>query len=49
MELEIAEAGSDIEKIQPLFDKQKELEVLLEQKMERWEELSILVEQLEEE
>ncbi|GAA0306636.1 ABC-F family ATP-binding cassette domain-containing protein [Gracilibacillus halotolerans] len=43
----IVEAGSDMEVIQPLFEKQKELEKQLELKMERWEELSLLVEELE--
>ena len=34
----IVEAGSDMEVIQPLFEKQKEIEKQLELKMERWEE-----------
>ncbi|MFC4402799.1 ABC-F family ATP-binding cassette domain-containing protein [Gracilibacillus xinjiangensis] len=46
---EIEAAGSDIGKINPLFEKQNELEEQLEMKMERWEELSLLVEQLKEE
>ncbi|SER89403.1 ATP-binding cassette, subfamily F, uup [Gracilibacillus ureilyticus] len=46
---EIEAAGSDIGKINPLFEKQNDLEQQLEAKMERWEELSLLVEQLEEE
>ncbi|WP_208590658.1 ABC-F family ATP-binding cassette domain-containing protein [Gracilibacillus suaedae] len=46
---EIAEAGSDIGKIQPLYDKQNEIEQQLEEKMERWEELSLLLEELKEE
>ncbi|MGP4039491.1 ABC-F family ATP-binding cassette domain-containing protein [Gracilibacillus sp. D59] len=46
---EIAEAGSDIGKIQPLYNKQNEVETLLEEKMERWEELSLLMEELKEE
>ncbi|MFD2045251.1 ABC-F family ATP-binding cassette domain-containing protein [Ornithinibacillus salinisoli] len=41
----IAEAGSDSEKVQKLFSDQNELEVQLEEKMERWEELSLLVEE----
>ncbi|WP_058308770.1 ABC-F family ATP-binding cassette domain-containing protein [Gracilibacillus massiliensis] len=47
--LEIAEAGSDIGKIQPLYTKQNEVEQQLEEKMERWEELSLMVEELKEE
>jgi len=43
----IAEAGSDSEKIQELFKEQQEIEAELESKMERWEELSLLVEELE--
>ncbi|MFD2655695.1 ABC-F family ATP-binding cassette domain-containing protein [Gracilibacillus thailandensis] len=46
---EIAEAGSDIGKIQPLYNKQSEIEQQLEEKMERWEELSLLIEELKEE
>ncbi|QGH36421.1 ATP-binding cassette domain-containing protein [Gracilibacillus salitolerans] len=46
---EIAEAGSDIGKIQPLYNKQSEVEQQLEGKMERWEELSLLMEELKEE
>ncbi|WP_117161104.1 ABC-F family ATP-binding cassette domain-containing protein [Paraliobacillus sp. X-1268] len=40
----IIDSGSDAEKVQTYFDKQVELETNLEQKMERWEELSLLVE-----
>mgnify|MGYP001945426018 CR=1 FL=1 len=43
---EIAEAGSDIEKVQDLYNEQQKTETLLEQKMKRWEELSLLVEEL---
>ncbi|GIO25337.1 ABC-F family ATP-binding cassette domain-containing protein [Oceanobacillus sp. J11TS1] len=43
----IAEAGSDIAKVQPLFTEQQETETKLEEKMERWEELSLLKERLE--
>ncbi|MDC3416832.1 ABC-F family ATP-binding cassette domain-containing protein [Aquibacillus salsiterrae] len=43
----IVEAGSDLEKVQKHFQKQQELEAELEAKMERWEELSILVEEIE--
>ncbi|ENH97684.1 ABC-type transport system ATP-binding protein [Gracilibacillus halophilus YIM-C55.5] len=49
VEQEIAEAGSDAETIQPLYEKQQELEDQLEEKMNRWEELSLLIEQLKEE
>lgn len=45
----IIDAGSDLEAIQPLFEQQTELEQQLEQKMERWEELSLLIEELEDE
>lgn len=43
----IAGAGSDLGKVQDLYKEQEELEDQLEQKMERWEELSLLVEELE--
>ncbi|ASN06928.1 ABC-F family ATP-binding cassette domain-containing protein [Virgibacillus necropolis] len=43
----IAGAGSDLEKVQDLYKQQEEVENQLEQKMERWEELSILVEEME--
>lgn len=43
----IVEAGSDSEKVQKLFAEQQKVEVELETKMERWEELSLLVEELE--
>ncbi len=43
----IIDAGSDAEKVQKNFDKQVELEEKLEQKMERWEELSLLIEEME--
>ncbi|MGN8647959.1 ABC-F family ATP-binding cassette domain-containing protein [Gracilibacillus sp. HCP3S3_G5_1] len=46
---EIAEAGSDFDKIQPLYDKQSAMEQQLEAKIERWEELSLLIEELKEE
>ncbi|WP_156291969.1 ABC-F family ATP-binding cassette domain-containing protein [Oceanobacillus salinisoli] len=42
----IAEAGSDAEKVQELFKEQQEVEGKLEAKMERWEELSLMVEEL---
>lgn len=44
---QIAAAGSDAEKVQVLFAEQQELEQELEAKMERWEELSLLVEEIE--
>ncbi|WP_080873773.1 ABC-F family ATP-binding cassette domain-containing protein [Oceanobacillus timonensis] len=47
IEQEIAAAGSDIGKVQPLFTEQQEVEDQLEEKMERWEALSLLKESLE--
>ncbi|MYL60039.1 ATP-binding cassette domain-containing protein, partial [Virgibacillus halodenitrificans] len=44
---EITTAGSDSEKVQRLFAEQQAVEEELETKMERWEELSLLVEELE--
>lgn len=43
----IAGAGSDLEKVQDLFKEQGEVEEHLERKMERWTELSMLVEEIE--
>ncbi|RKQ31357.1 ABC-F family ATP-binding cassette domain-containing protein [Oceanobacillus halophilus] len=43
----IAEAGSDAEKVQDLFKEQQKVETELEEKMERWEELSLLIEEIE--
>ncbi|KHE71744.1 ABC-F family ATP-binding cassette domain-containing protein [Halobacillus sp. BBL2006] len=43
----IAEASSDFDKVQELYQKQGDLERQLEDKMERWEELSLIVEELE--
>src|SRR5699024_12832535 len=43
----IADAGSDLEKVQNLYKEQQEVEAALEAKMERWEELSLLVEEIE--
>ncbi|OZU87711.1 multidrug ABC transporter ATP-binding protein [Virgibacillus indicus] len=43
----IIEAGSDSEKVQELFAEQQKVEAVLEAKMERWEELSLLVEEME--
>ncbi|WP_440898106.1 ABC-F family ATP-binding cassette domain-containing protein [Amphibacillus sp. Q70] len=42
-------AGSDAEAVRMHYDRQLELEALLETKMDRWEELSLLVEELEQE
>ncbi|GGB50713.1 ATP-binding cassette domain-containing protein [Virgibacillus dakarensis] len=42
----VAEAGSDVEKVQALYQELGEMEELLEEKMERWTELSLLVEKL---
>ncbi|WP_087975179.1 ABC-F family ATP-binding cassette domain-containing protein [Oceanobacillus rekensis] len=44
---QIIDAGSDSEQVQKYFTKQQETEAALEAKMERWEELSLLVEELE--
>lgn len=44
---EIVVAGSDVEKAQSLYEKQTELEETLEAKLDRWEHLSILVEEME--
>src|SRR5699024_2949629 len=44
---EINEQGSDFEKVQKLYEEQQELEETLLEKMERWEELSLLVESFE--
>ncbi|AXI08366.1 multidrug ABC transporter ATP-binding protein [Oceanobacillus zhaokaii] len=43
----IVDAGSDAEKVQTLFAEQQTVEAALEAKMERWEELSLLIEELE--
>jgi ABC transport system ATP-binding/permease protein len=43
----IVEAGSDAEKVQSLFAEQQNVQHELESKMERWEELSILIEELD--
>ncbi|MBU5468652.1 ABC-F family ATP-binding cassette domain-containing protein [Virgibacillus sp. MSJ-26] len=43
----IVDAGSDIEQVQDLYKEQQQLEQKLEEKMERWEELSLLVEEIE--
>ncbi|MCC2251081.1 ABC-F family ATP-binding cassette domain-containing protein [Virgibacillus sp. AGTR] len=39
----IVNAGSDSERVQVLFNEQQEIEAKLEAKMERWEELSLLI------
>lgn len=44
---EIIEAGSDAGKASELYREQQSLEAKLEERMERWEELSILVEEIE--
>lgn len=46
VQTEITEVGSDFEKAQSLVEEEKRLTIQLEQLMERWEELSILVEEL---
>jgi len=43
----VAAAGSDSGKVQDLYREQQEIESQLEAKMERWEELSLLIEELE--
>ncbi len=47
LEAEIIAAGSDIEKINQLFAKQQQIAADLETAMERWEQLSLLVEEIE--
>ncbi|UOQ45242.1 ABC-F family ATP-binding cassette domain-containing protein [Halobacillus salinarum] len=44
---EIAASGSDLAKVQELYEKQNDLEARLEEKMDRWEELSLIVEENE--
>lgn len=43
----IIDAGSDSEQVQKLYGEQQETGAALEKKMERWEELSMLVEEME--
>lgn len=43
----VANAGSDVAKVQELYAKQQETEEKLEAKIERWEELSLIVEEME--
>jgi ABC transport system ATP-binding/permease protein len=47
IEAEIVAAGSDFGRISELYAEQKKVETELESTMERWEELSLLVEELE--
>ncbi|WP_353856403.1 ABC-F family ATP-binding cassette domain-containing protein [Bacillus sp. Bos-x628] len=47
LEASIAEAGSDFGKIQELMDEQKVVAEELEQAMDRWTELSLMIEELE--
>lgn len=47
LEQEIAAAGSDIGKVTELYKEQEQVEKELEETMERWEELSLLVEEIE--
>lgn len=47
IEQEIIEAGTDAEKAAELYNEQMELERELEQKLERWETLSLLIEEME--
>jgi len=47
LEQEIAEAGSDFDRIQTLYQEQQSVEEELEKALERWEELSLLVEEME--
>ncbi|MFS1511032.1 ABC-F family ATP-binding cassette domain-containing protein [Chengkuizengella sp. SCS-71B] len=47
IEAEIVEAGSDSEKVSELYEEQQKMEQLLEQTMERWEELSLFIEEIE--
>lgn len=46
LQAEIGEAGSNSEKVQELFSEQQVTEKELERKMERWEELALLVEEM---
>ncbi|GGE29355.1 putative ABC transporter ATP-binding protein YfmR [Pullulanibacillus camelliae] len=47
LEGDIQAAGSDLGRVQELFNEQKEIEVKLEEAVERWTELSIKVEEIE--
>lgn len=43
----ISAAGSDVEEVQALFAEQEQIEKQLEHKIERWEELSIRIEEID--
>lgn len=47
LEADIAGSGSDIGRINELLAKQKGVEIELDTQMERWEELSLLIEEIE--
>src|SRR5699024_2273524 len=47
LQTQIAAEGSNIEEVQDLYTEQQALEEKLEEKMERWETLSLLVESFE--
>ncbi|NBI29256.1 ABC-F family ATP-binding cassette domain-containing protein [Chengkuizengella marina] len=47
IETEIVEAGSDSEKVSHLYEEQQKTEEILEQTMARWEELSLIIEEIE--
>ncbi|MFC5713131.1 ABC-F family ATP-binding cassette domain-containing protein [Thalassorhabdus alkalitolerans] len=47
LEAEIGEAGSDFDKIQESMKKQAEVEAELEKTIERWTELSLMIEEIE--
>lgn len=47
LEKEIMESGSDLDKARDLYEEQNKVEGELKQAMERWEELSLLVEEME--
>ncbi|WP_099157650.1 ABC-F family ATP-binding cassette domain-containing protein [Virgibacillus ndiopensis] len=47
IQMKIANAGSDIGKVQDLFKEQQQVEEKLEAKMDRWTELSLLVDEIE--
>ncbi|MDG5786058.1 ABC-F family ATP-binding cassette domain-containing protein [Evansella sp. AB-P1] len=47
LEKGIIDAGSNLDEIRDLYDEQKKVEEALDSAMERWEELSLLVEEIE--
>lgn len=47
LEQQIGKAGSDLEKVQSLYAELETVKQKLDEKMERWEELSLIVEELE--